>query len=275
MLHLLRGMLHPHRGMLHLLRGMLHPHRGMLHLLRQARSQQFLWGGSFWRKCGPHIATNQGPGAAEEFMWCVHCPHSWGHSINNSIHKWNLKVHTWLHVPKLKSTLLFMQLILIAWLWLHTLHKTWRAVSSCRSDQYVDLSQHHVTYVPYWHYHYSLQLQAKNLLYLSYCCIVFIPIVLLLHSNHCITLETFIHLLAHFLLYPRHKLSYCLRISLWCIDNNNSELPNNIPSLSFRHRTPSLKFKLRLGLRELCSKFSSLFYSEFPLKSLHYACFYS
>ena len=26
----------------------------------------------------------------------------------------------------------------------------------------------------------------------------------------------------------------------------------------------------RLGLRELCSKFSSLFYSEFPLKSLHY-----
>ena len=72
---------------------------------------------------------------------------------------------------------------------------------------------HHVTYVPYLHYHYSLQLQAKNLLYLSYCCIVFIPIVLLLHSNHCITLETFIHLLAHFLLYPRHKLSYCLRIS--------------------------------------------------------------
>ena len=29
------------------------------------------------------------------------------------------------------------------------------------------------------------------------------------------------------------------------------------------------------GLRELCSKFLSLFYSEFPLKSLHYAHFYS
>ena len=30
-----------------------------------------------------------------------------------------------------------------------------------------------------------------------------------------------------------------------------------------------------LGLWELCSKFLSLFYSEFPLKSLHYAQFYS
>ena len=30
-----------------------------------------------------------------------------------------------------------------------------------------------------------------------------------------------------------------------------------------------------LGLRELCSKISSLFYSEFPQKSLHYACYYS
>ena len=30
-----------------------------------------------------------------------------------------------------------------------------------------------------------------------------------------------------------------------------------------------------VGLRELCSKFLSLFYSEFPLKSLHYAHFYS
>ena len=27
------------------------------------------------------------------------------------------------------------------------------------------------------------------------------------------------------------------------------------------------------GLRELCSNFFSLFYSEFPLKSLHYAYF--
>ena len=30
-----------------------------------------------------------------------------------------------------------------------------------------------------------------------------------------------------------------------------------------------------LGLRELCSKNSSLFYSEFSQKSLHYACYYS
>ena len=30
-----------------------------------------------------------------------------------------------------------------------------------------------------------------------------------------------------------------------------------------------------LGLWELCSKFLSLFYFEFPLKSLHYAQFYS
>ena len=32
---------------------------------------------------------------------------------------------------------------------------------------------------------------------------------------------------------------------------------------------------LELGLWELCSKFLSLFYSEFLLKSLHYAQFYS
>ena len=30
-----------------------------------------------------------------------------------------------------------------------------------------------------------------------------------------------------------------------------------------------------LGLRELCSQYSSLFYSKFPQKSLHYACHYS
>ena len=30
-----------------------------------------------------------------------------------------------------------------------------------------------------------------------------------------------------------------------------------------------------LGLRELRSKISLLFYSEFPQKSLHYACYYS
>ena len=35
-------------------------------------------------------------------------------------------------------------------------------------DQYVDLSQHHVTYVPYLHYRYSLQLQAKTF----YMCLV-------------------------------------------------------------------------------------------------------
>ena len=33
--------------------------------------------------------------------------------------------------------------------------------------------------------------------------------------------------------------------------------------------------KLRLGLRELCSKSSSLFYSEFPQKLYHYAHYYS
>ena len=31
----------------------------------------------------------------------------------------------------------------------------------------------------------------------------------------------------------------------------------------------------KLGLRELCSKFSSLFYSEFPQKLYHYAHYYS
>ena len=30
-----------------------------------------------------------------------------------------------------------------------------------------------------------------------------------------------------------------------------------------------------VGLRELCFKNSSLFYSKFPQKSLHYACYYS
>ena len=30
-----------------------------------------------------------------------------------------------------------------------------------------------------------------------------------------------------------------------------------------------------LGLRELCSKFSSLFYSEFPQKLYHYAHYYA
>ena len=35
------------------------------------------------------------------------------------------------------------------------------------------------------------------------------------------------------------------------------------------------KLVLVLGLRELCSTFSSLFYSEFPKISLHYACNYS
>jgi len=32
---------------------------------------------------------------------------------------------------------------------------------------------------------------------------------------------------------------------------------------------------LQLGLRELCSKSSSLFYSEFPQKLFHYAYYYA
>ena len=32
---------------------------------------------------------------------------------------------------------------------------------------------------------------------------------------------------------------------------------------------------IQVGLRELCSKFLSLFYSEFSLKSFHYAYLYS
>ena len=37
----------------------------------------------------------------------------------------------------------------------------------------------------------------------------------------------------------------------------------------------SVKKKTEVGLRELCSKSSSLFYSEFPQKLYHYAHYYS